>query len=68
MPRFLLATEGPVDELVLSALCVEWRDLAAADIIMKLFPARGIEQVLRLAPDVVPSLAAFHLSLTQIQS
>jgi hypothetical protein len=53
MPRFLLATEGHVDEVVLSALCVEWRGLAANDIELKQFPARGIDQVLRLAPELV---------------
>ncbi len=53
MSRFLLATEGPVDEVVIGALCAEWRQLAAADIVMKQFPARGIAQVLRLAPDIV---------------
>jgi hypothetical protein len=53
MPRFLLATEGPVDEIVLSALCMEWRALASTDIVMKQLPARGIEQVLRSAPEIV---------------
>ena len=53
MPRFLLATEGPVDEVVLSALCVAWRGLTLDDIGLKQFPARGLAQVLRLAPDVV---------------
>ena len=53
MPRVLLATEGPVDEVVIGALCVEWLQLDAADITMKQFPARGIAQVLRLAPDIV---------------
>ncbi|EYF07665.1 hypothetical protein [Chondromyces apiculatus] len=53
MPRFLLATEGPVDDVVLGALCATWCGLAAADIDRKVFPARGIEQVLRLVPEVV---------------
>lgn len=53
MPRLLLAAEGPVDEIVLRALCLEWREFAANDIIIKQFPARGIAQVLRLAPEIV---------------
>lgn len=41
MPRYLLATEGPVDEVVLRALCVEWRGLAENEIDLKQFPSSG---------------------------
>ncbi len=53
MPRVLLATEGPSDEVVISALCVEWRACTKDDLTIKRFPARGIAQVLRLVPDIV---------------
>lgn len=51
MSRFLIATEGPVDEVVIHALCEAWCAPSAID--EKRFPARGIEQVMRLVPDIV---------------
>lgn len=53
MTRVLLATEGPVDEVVVRAVCAHALGCAVEDIDPKKFPARGIAQVLRLLPDTV---------------
>lgn len=52
MPRVLLATEGAVDEVVITALGRARLGCSTEEIVPKRFPARGIVQVLRLAPDV----------------
>ncbi|MBI5496666.1 MAG: hypothetical protein HY904_16720 [Deltaproteobacteria bacterium] len=47
--RVLVAAEGPVDEVVLGML----RQRVGAEVTYKTFQSRGIDQVLRLATDVV---------------
>ena len=63
MATVMLATEGPVDEVVLTELLVGLLGVAHDDVTSKRFPARGIQSLTRLLPDVIAAAhwAGHHL-------